>query len=133
MTKAGARKLAHYVEREIKRVMGTRLQPMAIPLDESGQPMPGGSAARPVAGPIVSLTSTGGASELLGGAAQPARTDPVAERVLVKGETVMPPSGRADYFFTSPEAEQAARVASTPVEQAPEPTKPAVVPAVCRL
>ena len=104
-TKAGARKLAHYVDRDIKRVMGTRLQPMAIPtLNESGQPTATGPAARPVAGPIMSLTNAAGANELLGGGMRPGVTDPLAVRALVKGSAIVPQSGRADDFFLTPEA-----------------------------
>jgi len=121
-TKFGARKLAHYVEREIKRVIGTRLQPMATPSDESGQPAVPGTAAQPVAGPVVSLTGTARANELLGAGPQPGVTDPLAARVLVKGTAVVPPSGRADNFFLTPEAAEAAKAASeseaTPVSAA---------------
>src|ERR1051326_8955989 len=50
-TKAGARKLAHYVEREIRRVMLNRGAPMALPAPEEPQPdatRPGSpTAARP--------------------------------------------------------------------------------------
>jgi len=116
MTKAGARKLAHYVEREIKRVMGTRLQLMSVPtLDESGQPTasrPGEPAARPVAGPVMSLTAPVSADELLGASTRPGVTDPLAARVLVKGSTVAPPAGRADNFFLTNEAADAARKAA---------------------
>lgn len=114
-TEAGARKLAHYVEREIKHVMGTRLQPMALPTDESGQPAaprPGQPAARPEAGPVVSLTNAGGANELLGGTTRTGAADPLAVRVLVHGAAVSPQSGRADNFFLTPEAAEAAKAAA---------------------
>jgi hypothetical protein len=108
-TKAGARKLAHYVEREIGRVMANRSIPVALPSAiEPNQPgaRPSGPAARPLAGPVVPLTasaSTGSSpEELLGGARPPARApaaaDPLATRVLIKGETIGAPSGRADDF-----------------------------------
>src|SRR5581483_6323459 len=102
-TKAGARKLAHYVEREIQRSIGSRALPVALP-SEPAVPAPGGKpgASRPVAGPVVPLTvSSGGApEELIGGARapRPAAGDPIATRVLVKGEPVPAPSGRADDF-----------------------------------
>ncbi len=110
-TKAGARKLAHYVEREIGRVMSTRPLPVAFPTDESiQQPQsptlrPGILATRPLVGSIVPLTATAVSTseELLGGSgARPAAADPVATRVLVKGEPVAPPKGRADDFIWPP-------------------------------
>jgi len=130
-TKPGARKLAHYVEREIKRVMGTRLQPMALPtLDESGQPSASGPAARPVAGPVMSLTNAASANELLGGGTRPGVTDPLAARVLVNGTAVLPPSGRADNFFLTPEAAEAAKAAAAAQSASPTPAAvSAVAPA----
>jgi hypothetical protein len=102
-TKYGARKLAHYVEREIRRVMAIRALPVSLPVDapSSGLPRPGGLVARPVAGAILPLTSgaVSGGEELLGGASpRPAVSDPIAARVLVKGEPVTPLKGRADDF-----------------------------------
>jgi hypothetical protein len=114
-TKAGARKLAHYVEREILRSMTTRPVPVALPAPEPapvapatpGARAPSGVAARPLAGPVVPLTAlTGGGDELLGGGAaargapppRPVAVDPVATRVLTKGEPLAAPSGRADDF-----------------------------------
>src|SRR5262249_36531098 len=104
-TKAGARKLAHYVEREIRRVMLARGAPVAtpVPTEKEAPPCPGRRAApgRRVAGPVVPLTgpATAGSDGLLGGG--PARTtsaDPVVNRVLIKGDPVSPPAGRADNF-----------------------------------
>ena len=104
-TKAGARKLAHFVEREIKRLMNRAL-PVALPMPDDAPPKPGapgpsGPAARPVAGPIVPLTGHAPAAEgLAGGGRQTDApvSDPVALRVLVKGEAVAAPKGRADDF-----------------------------------
>jgi hypothetical protein len=105
-TKAGARKLAHYVEREIRRVMQAHNTPVAMPTPEELQPQapaikPGTPVARPVAGPVVPLTATagGGSDTLLGGA--PPRTpggDSLATKVLVRGEPVQSLRGRADDF-----------------------------------
>ena len=67
-TKSGARKLAHYVEREIRRYMSNRV-PVAFPSGPVG-PVPAEtkSKVRPVAGPVVPLTVTpGNSEELLGG------------------------------------------------------------------
>jgi hypothetical protein len=106
-TKPGARKLAHYVEREIRRVMSTRSIPMALPSDEAiQQPQsptlrPGIPATRPLVGAVVPLTnvSVSTSEELLGGGpARPAASDPIVTRVLIKGEPVAAPRGRADDF-----------------------------------
>jgi uncharacterized protein len=105
-TKPGARKLAHYVEREIRRAMG-RAVPVALPVPaEPVAPQapaatrPAGPVARPVAGPVVPLATTVSATdELLGaGGPRPGGSDPLVTRVLVKGEPVAPPTGRADDF-----------------------------------
>ena len=60
----------------------------------------GPSKARPLAGPAVPLISevSGESDELLGGNARPAVTDAVATKVLVKGEAMPAPAGRADDF-----------------------------------
>jgi hypothetical protein len=109
-TKAGARKLAHYVERELRRVMATRLLPMALPADQSLQQpstalRSGGPAARPLAGPVVPLTATAvsASEELLGsGGPRPSAGDPAATKVLINGEAVIPSQGRADDFGWPP-------------------------------
>ncbi len=106
-TKYGARKLAHYVDREIQRYIANRALPVALPAPTEAAPQatnakPGGAPAqRPVVGPVVPLTAlNAGSDELLGGGRQnraPA-TDASVARVLSKGEPVAPPSGRADDF-----------------------------------
>ena len=108
-TRAGARKLAHYVERELRRVMQARLSPVATPAPQEPEPevekAPATAAApglppRPIASPVMSLTAPRGAGDtLLGGA--PVRNtsaDSVATRVLVKGEAIEAPAGRADDY-----------------------------------
>jgi hypothetical protein len=100
-TKYGARKLAHYVERELRRYMSNR-GPVALPSGPMGPvPADGKPTARPLAGPVVPLTvSTGTSDELLGGSgAASARADATATGVLVKGDAVAAPSGRADDFL----------------------------------
>jgi hypothetical protein len=107
-TRAGARKLAHYVEREIRRVMLARAAPVATPLPQEPEPdakAPPTAAApglppRPIASPVMSLTAPKGAGDALLGAT-PVRSssaDSVATRVLVKGEPIEAPAGRADDF-----------------------------------
>lgn len=102
-TKAGARKLAHYVEREIRRVLSARAVPVALPSDTDSQEAPlrpGAPGPRPLAGPVVPLVASSvGGDELLGGAGtRPAAVDALAARTLVKGEPLSAPPGRADDF-----------------------------------
>jgi hypothetical protein len=124
-TKAGARKLAHYVEREIDRNVVNRAIPVALPIEPApAGGKPGGASARPLVGPVIPLTvsATGGAAEeLLGGArptaARPATADPLATRVLTKGEPMAAPTGRAD-DFNWPRG-SAATVTTEPISQSP--------------
>jgi uncharacterized protein len=100
-TKFGARKLAHYVEREIQRSITNRGVPVAFPVPDPGAQVPSGPTQRPAAGPVVSLTALNvTAEELVGGngRANPSAVDAIASRVLSKGEPIAPPSGRADDF-----------------------------------
>ncbi len=102
-TKPGARKLAHYVEREISRLLAARSGPIALPT-EPGTPdtnvQPGQPAPRPLAGPILPLVASSVSSDqLLGGpGSRPAPVDALAARTMVKGEALAPPAGRADDF-----------------------------------
>lgn len=98
-TRPGARKLAHYVEREILRSLVARQTPVALPVPEPAVIQPG-RGTRPLAGPVIPLTaSIGGGNELLGGGpTRPPGSDPLATRVLVRGEPVTAPAGRADNF-----------------------------------
>ena len=71
-TKSGARKLAHYVEREIRRYMSNKV-PVAFPAAPIAPVPDTKSNVRPVAGPVVPLTVTpGNSEELLGWRRQPA-------------------------------------------------------------
>ena len=129
-TKAGARKLAHYVEREITRLMASRSTPVALPSEPAtpdANAQPGQPAPRPLAGPIVPLVASSvGTDQLLGGpGSRPAAVDALVARTLVKGEPLAPPPGRAD-DFTWPRREIAREpakgdtpVASTTPEGAP--------------
>ena len=107
-TKAGAVKLARYVEHELRRFMNNRV-PVALP---SGplEPSQSGTkpAERPLVGPVVPLTGTPkdkdtkdtkDGDDLLGGpGSSQIHGDATATKVLAKGETVAAPSGRADNF-----------------------------------
>src|SRR5437879_4909846 len=102
-TKAGARKLAHYVERELTRLLAARSAPIALPTEPAtpdANALPGQPAPRPLAGPILPLgASSVGTDQLLGGpGSRPAAVDALAARTLVKGEPLAPPAGRADDF-----------------------------------
>jgi hypothetical protein len=105
-TQAGARKLAHFVEREVKRVLAARTGPIAIPvpqdtpMQQQPAPLPGTPMARPQAGPVMPLTAAIGTQEDLlgGGPAAQKPTDAIASRVLVKGDPMPAPAGRADDF-----------------------------------
>jgi hypothetical protein len=102
-TRPGARKLAHYVEREIARLLAGRSAPFALPSEPAtpdANALPGQPAPRPLAGPIVPLVASSvGTDQLLGGAgSRPATVDALAARTLVKGEPLAAPAGRADDF-----------------------------------
>ena len=102
-TKPGARKLAHYVEREITRLLASRSAPIALPSEPAtpdANAQPGQPAPRPLAGPILPLVASSvGTDQLLGGpGSRPAAVDALVARTLVKGEPLAPPAGRADDF-----------------------------------
>ena len=102
-TKAGARKLAHYVEREVTRLLAARSGPIAVPIEPAtpeANVAPGQPAPRPLAGPVMPLVASSvGTDQLLGGpGSRPAGVDALAARTLVKGEALAPPAGRADDY-----------------------------------
>jgi hypothetical protein len=102
-TKPGARKLAHYVEREITRLLTARSAPIALPTEPAtpdANAIPGKPTPRPLAGPILPLTAPSlNTDHLLGGPGiPPAAVDALAARVLVKGQPLSAPAGRADDF-----------------------------------
>ena len=102
-TAHGARKLAHYVEREITRLLAARSAPITLPTEPAtpdANALPGQPAPRPLAGPILPLVASSvGTDQLLGGpGSRPAAVDALAARTLVKGEPLAPPAGRADDF-----------------------------------
>jgi hypothetical protein len=103
-TRSGARKLAHYVEREIRRSLDHGPVAVALPSSEPQTPAAAskndGATPRPMAGPVMPLTAATSASDsLLGGANTPdAPAHILATRVLAKGDAVEPPAGRSDDF-----------------------------------
>ena len=97
-TKAGARKLALFVEREIGRT-GVKPAPEASPpvASRDTTPPPAKPSERPTAGPVVPLTRSSQAEKddaLLGG--KPGRSS--ADSILLGGEPGKPARGRADDF-----------------------------------
>jgi uncharacterized protein len=132
-TKPGARKLAHYVEREITRLLASRSAPIALPSEPAipdANALPGQPAPRPLAGPILPLVASSvGTDQLLGGAgSRPAAVDALAARTLVKGEPLAPPAGRADDFaWPRREVGLEPAKAESPVA-AGAPTAPAATP-----
>lgn len=95
-TRVGARKAAHYVERDLIRLFDQGPRGPLLP-QEAPEVAPSG---RPVAGPVLPLTQPSGpVGQLAGGeAAGPANNDGIASRVLVEGRPVEAVSGRADDF-----------------------------------
>jgi hypothetical protein len=128
-TKAGAVKLASYVDRELRRVMPSAATPVAMPGPETA-PKAGPANARPDVSPAVPLSASASerGSDLLGAKKDhPTQTpDPIAAKVLDRGETLAAPAGRADDFSwprkgvsTKPEGlpEPAVARPSTPEQQ----------------
>lgn len=124
-TKAGARKLAHYAERELRRMLTAPVTPVALPAPEvmpQAPAKPGAPAARPLAGPVLLLTNNNEDQDELLGASQnrtPA-PDPVAASVLVKGETIATAAGRADDFSWPP------RLPNTKIDEPLPPSGPPI-------
>jgi lysophospholipase L1-like esterase len=127
-TKAGAVKLAHYVDHELSRVLSNRVTPVALPGPEESA-KPGAAGQQPAIGPVLPLTAVarpeGG--ELLGGADPSASVtpDPMAASVLIRGEALAAPAGRADDFSWP---HRATGATTTPVASTP-PAAPAPAPA----
>ena len=107
-TQAGARKLAHYAEREIQRWLNARSAPVAVTVPEESKVEAAAAAAasrpgphaRPLSGPTVPLVSERGSEtdDLLGGNPRQLTSDAMAAKVLVRGEPIAAPAGRADDF-----------------------------------
>lgn len=112
-TKAGQRKLAHYVERELVRLFDSRAdRTLKLPRAPEAKPEAGTQApnVRPLAGPIVPLSQLPGSGDVLlgGGASAAAKaglptTDPNLAHMLVEGRPVTPVAGRADDFRWPPQ------------------------------
>jgi hypothetical protein len=124
-TKAGAIKIASYVDRELRRVMPSYVAPVALSGPET-MPKSRPAGARPDVGPVLPLTASGGehGGDLLGAGDRPTQTTPgpIAAKVLSRGETLAAPAGRADDFsWPRPGSDASARpeVPPEPVAVAP--------------
>jgi hypothetical protein len=134
-TKYGALKLARYVEHELQRYMSSRAI-AALPSGPVAPPSEEKQAARPLAGPVVPLTAMPENSDnLLGGAGSSSdHGDAIATKVLVKGEALTAPPGRADDSVWPPlgsDIKNASPVAAVPLAPAqPDPAPPAATSAL---
>jgi hypothetical protein len=146
-TRAGAVKLASFVEQQLRRIMTNHVAPVALPAPEAAPaslPSPGGGkgaaspgtpeASRPVVGPVVPLTTSlnGGTdnNDLLGAANRappPAAHDPLAADVLSRGDPIPAAPGRADDFSWPRSGNDGGTADAKPQPAAPTP--PANVPA----
>jgi hypothetical protein len=107
-TQFGAKKLAHYVQREIQRWLTNRPVALAVPEEPKEtkaeiaktEAAKSGPRARPMSGPAVPLTAERAveSDDLLGGGSRQPSNDAIAAKVLVQGETLPAPAGRADDF-----------------------------------
>ena len=108
-TRAGARKLAHFVETHIRRALDGKTPPAELPTQDqpdvaaapAGKPgEPAAAAVKPDAGPIKNLNEMPAASKGQLAVAKPLRSlpgkDPLVETTLVKGQAQAVPAGRAD-------------------------------------
>jgi hypothetical protein len=131
-TKAGAIKLARYVEQELSRYMSNRV-PVALPSGPlQAAPSDSKSTERPLMGPVIPLTGTAkdkdkDSDKLLGApGSSPIPGDAIATKVLAKGETMAAPPGRADNFawFNGSQTTSAAAAPETPIAEQPKPEAP---------
>jgi hypothetical protein len=121
-TKAGAIKLARYVEQELSRYMSNRV-PVALPSGPlEASPSDAKPTERPLMGPVIPLTGTAKDKEkdsdkLLGAPGGSSTLgDAIATKVLANGETVVAPPGRADNFAWLNRS-QTESAAAAPVDQ----------------
>jgi hypothetical protein len=126
-TKIGAVKLAHFVEHELSRAISSHVLPVALPVPATPEPAKPGFV-RPAIGPVLPLAATGGGEggDLLGAGRSPSPppsdADPTTSRVLVRGDAIVAPAGRADDFSwprRSMEIKEAPEVTPGPAAAAP--------------
>ena len=131
-TKAGAIKLARYVEQELSRYMRNRV-PVALPSGPfEATPSKSRPTERPLTGPVIPLSGTPKNKEkdsdnLLGApGSNPVQGDAIATKALAKGEAVAAQPGRADNFAwpNGSQAKSAAAGPETPIADQPKPGAP---------
>jgi hypothetical protein len=130
-TKAGAVKLASYVDQELRRVISSHATPVALPgPDAAPKPAVG---THPDIGPVMPLAATASSEggDLLGASrpTQATLSDPLAAKVLNRGDPIPAPAGRAD-DFSWPRRGGDANAAAIDVapQPAPGPAAPAAGP-----
>ncbi|OWV83571.1 hypothetical protein ATY81_20080 [Rhizobium sp. R72] len=103
-TEAGRRKLAFYVEKPVRRILGIQASPDLVRLDTGNAPaldavaMPG--RTEPIS---LSDPNLDGGAELLGGRALPVSATKSPRDLLVQdGEMAAPPVGRVDDYRMTP-------------------------------
>jgi uncharacterized protein len=140
-TRYGALKLAHLVDQELSRILANPAAALVPTAPLASTPATPG-AALPAIGPVLPLTTADGSVDHLnsvdggnllggrsGGQGSAVSEDPIAKNVLVRGDPLNPPAGRADDFAwpSSDEAANATRPASA---QGPQPAPAGPAPAV---
>lgn len=112
LTKAGKRKIAFYVEKPIRKLIGSELPTISTlrPAISTDTAVATPTIADVVSVPPISLLDPelDGGSQLLDAASVPKTngTSP-RDRLIEKGETVTPPNGRIDDFKWTPKQEPA--------------------------
>lgn len=139
-TTAGARKLALFLEQDLRRDLLGRITPMVpqVPSDAAPQPtvaapeVPVPVPPRPLAGPVLPLhgnpaipatagtspSDAGAPARELAGANGARRPTGVAASVLVRGEALAPVAGRIDDFSWPRSPDPAAAAAASPAPTA---------------
>jgi hypothetical protein len=114
MTDAGRRKVAFYVEKPARRILGTQASPDLVRLDSTNVPAIGlSSNPADHTDPIgLSDPDLDGGTALLGGATSPVSTGKSPRDKLVQdGEMAKPPAGRVD-DYSMPAAKPGAEVSA---------------------
>jgi hypothetical protein len=118
-SKVGARKLAHFVERDLVRLFGSRTGPTPTPQETVPDPGPG---PRPIAGPVISLSTPSAQTSVLAGSSpRTVPMDSTASRTLVEGLPAQPVAGRADDFRWQQPAIATEASPATPEQRAAAP------------
>jgi len=127
-TKAGAMKLASYVDRDLRRALSNHIVPVALPGPET-TPKSEPASGRPDVGPVLPLSTGGGEhGDLVGTGDHPTQmtSDPTAAKFLSRGEALPAPAGRADDFsWPRRDANTSATPQASPQPVAAAPSTPA--------